>query len=256
MSTTRIEHAAWGQVGSNLIMVPLPCPQSEVLPGIPWGHAAELFTPAFWKYQANVRQAEGQYTQHSLGRSLLEEVAVCLLGGFGMPAELGLAAFQRLRKLELLDGLASGVEIETALSEPFLISGRTRKYRFPKQKSRYVSTALAQLRETNLPMMAVPLRDMLTSLPGIGPKTASWIVRNHLGADDVAILDIHIIRAGLHLGLFGNRSNPTKHYYEMERRFLEFCEALDEPASVVDAIMWDYMRRLGPIAHFGGDLPN
>jgi endonuclease III len=40
------------------------------------------------------------------------------------------------------------------------------------------------------------------SLPGIGPKTASWIARNWLDADDVAILDIHIMRVGQVIGLF------------------------------------------------------
>ncbi|MDZ3993341.1 hypothetical protein PspTeo4_24872 [Pseudomonas sp. Teo4] len=40
------------------------------------------------------------------------------------------------------------------------------------------------------------LRDWLLELPGIGYKTASWVARNWLDADDVAILDIHILRAG------------------------------------------------------------
>ena len=96
-----------------------------------------------------------------------------------------------------------------------------------------------------MPSEALELRNFLTTLNGIGPKTASWVVRNHLDADEVAILDVHIIRAGVHIGLYDQTVDPARHYYSMERQFLDFCLAIEERASLVDAIMWDYMRRLG-----------
>jgi endonuclease III len=46
------------------------------------------------------------------------------------------------------------------------------------------------------------MRQLLLSIEGIGPKTASWIVRNVMGSDDVAIIDIHILRACTGMGVF------------------------------------------------------
>lgn len=181
----------------------------------------------------------------------MEEVAVCLLGGFGMPAEMGIAAFERLKREGLLNGRSSEVDIEQRLAAPFEIAGTLRHYRFPRQKAKYLAPALYRLRGASVPDGAVALRDFLTSLPGIGPKTASWVVRNHLDADDVAILDIHIVRAGMHIGIYDQNADPAKDYFLLERKFLDFCCAIDERASQVDAIMWDYMRRLGRLTYNG-----
>ena len=183
---------AWIHQNGEYLPITLPCPNSEILPGINWGLAEDIFSPAFWKYQSRICKERGSYADYKLGRTLLEEVSVCLLGGYGMPAELGLAAFNRLKQLELLDGCATAQEIEGALSEPFTVNNKPRKYRFIKQKSRYLSQALGTLRHSKLPDDHRECRDYLTTLTGIGPKTASWVVRNHYGSDDVAILDIHI----------------------------------------------------------------
>ena len=48
-----------------------------------------------------------------------------------------------------------------------------------------------------LPQEPLSLREFLLQLHGIGYKTASWIVRNFTGSDDVAIVDIHLRRAGV-----------------------------------------------------------
>ena len=84
-------------------------------------------------------------------------------------------------------------------------------------------------------------------LPGIGAKTASWIVRNHRGSDAVAIIDIHILRAGRHIGVFPVSWQPQRHYTQLECAFLKFAEALGVRASLLDALIWDYMRRISPI---------
>lgn len=179
----------------------------------------------------------------------MEEVSVCLLGGYGMPAELGLAAFKRLRTRGMLDGSACPSDIENELSLPFDVFGKPRKYRFARQKSQYLSRSLEMLRNAQVPSEPKMLRDYLTTLPGVGPKTASWAVRNHYGSDDVAILDVHIVRAGIEFGLFEVDTDPSRNYYELENRLLMFCAAIEEPISFLDAIMWDYMRRIGPTAN-------
>ncbi len=86
------------------------------------------------------------------------------------------------------------------------------------------------------------LRDWLTSIPGIGHKTASWIARNWLCADDVAILDIHILRAGLLAGFFPGDLTVERDYLKLEQIFLEFSEAMGVKASELDALIWYEMQ--------------
>jgi N-glycosylase/DNA lyase len=249
MQTTNAIHVACMAERGAQVFIELPPPSAEVLPGISWGCASEWFTPAFWKYQAKASRTNSPRHSFHLGRSLIEEVAVCLLGGFGLPAELGLAAFYRLRDMQLLRPDVDQNKLEQALSEPLQFGERFRRYRFPRQKAKFLWHALKAVDAFPTSIPPRNLRDYLIAIPGIGPKTASWIVRNHFGSDDVAILDVHIIRAGMTMGLFEADSDPARHYFKLEMRFLEFCDAIDEPASLVDALMWDYMRRIGPTAH-------
>jgi N-glycosylase/DNA lyase len=217
--------------------------------GVRWGSVDEFFTPAFWKCQTELHSKREEYTSHRLGRDLREELAVCLLGGYGIPAEMGMLAFQRLRSKALLDGSASEDEIHRELSRPFKIGDRDAKYRFHTQKAKFLHGALSMLDQLRADSGDVELRDALMRLPGVGPKTASWIVRNHRGSNEVAIIDIHLHRAGRIMNLFDAKSEPTRNYLDLEARFLAFCKAIRVTASVLDAIIWDYMRRIGPTAH-------
>src|ERR1035437_7715890 len=97
----------------------LPPPEEDVLPGIPWGRFDELFTPAFWRGQAWQHETLGTYTCLRLGRTLKEETAACLLGGYGMRAELGLAAYRRVRDSGFCEVSPSVQSVEEALSKPF-----------------------------------------------------------------------------------------------------------------------------------------
>jgi thermostable 8-oxoguanine DNA glycosylase len=222
----------------------LPSPVDEILPGIRWGRFDELFTPAFWRGQAWQHDVLGTYHRYRLGRTLQEETAACLLGGYGMKAELGLAAYHRLRDARLLEDTPSAAILEAELARPFLLRGVPRKYRFPRQKAQYLAGCLRALAGFDEPPSDLTLRDRLQALPGIGPKTASWIVRNYRGSDSVAIIDIHILRAGQTIGLFAETEIPARHYSVLERKFLTFAQAVETRASVLDNLMWDYMRTL------------
>lgn len=75
----------------------LPDPNEEVLPGVKWGHHYATFTPSFWASLAWANKMEDRSENHRLGDTLAEEITACLLGGYGIPAEVGLAAFRRLK---------------------------------------------------------------------------------------------------------------------------------------------------------------
>lgn len=179
--------------------------------------------------------------------SLPEQVGFCLLGGYGITAELNHAYYERL----IAEGVfRSGADvspeyIEEMLRKPALVGARWVRYRFPRQRATRLSAALREIDEDPPTVTtALEFRRRLTRIQGIGPKTASWITRNWLGSDEVAILDIHILRAGVLIGLFDPGFKLPRDYEELEARFLNFCRALGARASLVDAVIWRGMRNL------------
>jgi thermostable 8-oxoguanine DNA glycosylase len=177
-----------------------------------------------------------------LGRTLAEEVSACLLGGFGMPAEMGICAFERLREAGLLEGTPSADVLEAELRNPLRIAGTWRSYRFPKQKARYLAAALVSLQHIDIHRDDISLRNCLTEIPGIGLKTASWVVRNYRDSNEVAIIDVHILRLCRAMGLFAMDLTPENDYLELEDLFITFANALGTPASFLDGLMWNYLK--------------
>ncbi|MBB4041653.1 thermostable 8-oxoguanine DNA glycosylase [Microvirga flocculans] len=234
------------KIAGTYAALDLPDPDAWLMPGIRWGSFEHALTPAFWVSQAWMSD-EAQAPSFRLGKTLVEEVVVCLLGGHGMPAEVGLAASDRICKAlaDTADNLLSDEECERLLLEPFLVGGRPVRYRFARQRARYLAGTLRGLKAIDEAGLSdVAFRDALCTLPGIGPKTASWIVRNRRASDAVAILDVHIIRACQIMGVFPESACPARHYLGLEKRFLDFCLAAGARASVVDAVMWGTMRRV------------
>jgi hypothetical protein len=107
----------------------LPPADSEVVSGLLWGDATEFFTPAFWAIQAWQIPTSDSPGSQRLGSTFAEEVGACLLGGHGLPAEIGIAAFERLRKRGLLrPGHSDESALFEALREPLVINDRAVRY--------------------------------------------------------------------------------------------------------------------------------
>jgi N-glycosylase/DNA lyase len=209
-----------------------------------WGHPHLLGTPAYWVDQARYERT----TTFKLGNNLLEEVAACLLGGYGMPAAVGLTAFQALRSSELIriDPPPFAFEIEQVLRTPLALpENRVMRYRFPRQRAERLASCLHRLGAGNVPEDPLELRDWLLSLPGIGPKTASWIVRNHCASSEVAIIDVHVRRAGIAAGFFSPEWTLPRNYVQFEQAFLEIARIGQVPAAVLDACIWRQLQSLG-----------
>lgn len=220
------------------------CPQREILPGVRFGRPEWVPSPAYWLSLVSLRPDHDDFVSRG---PIGEEVGFCLLGGYGVTAEMATAAHDRLKGAGVFkpDSIIGAAEIEALLRSPLRIAGRSVRYRFPQQRARRIASALERLRTDDPPEGARALRDYLVTIPGIGPKTASWVVRNLLGSDEVAIIDIHIQRAGLMMGLFSRDQVLPRDYAVMEESFLRFAEVLQVPASKLDAVMWSSMRRLG-----------
>jgi thermostable 8-oxoguanine DNA glycosylase len=224
----------------------MPDPDTEVISGVKWGRPEWVPSAAYWAAMSDMSREEDDYV--CAGATLKEQVGFCLLGGFGITAEMNYAIYNRLETENVFaPGRKPSIdELGALLHEPALVEGKSRRYRFPNQRAMRLAEALRVVEESP-PSHDDPLqfRRELMTIPGIGPKTASWITRNWLGSDDVAILDIHIIRAGMLIGLFKVHQKVERDYEAMEVRFLAFARALDVRPSLLDAVMWRSMRKLG-----------
>lgn len=214
---------------------------------VSWGESWEHGTAAYWLEATRRAALTNNPERHQLTGSLYDEVALCMLGGFGMPYELGLAAYTALHNQVLRhDPTPSEEAIEEVLMQPLQVHSSTRRYRFPHQKAQRLSAALRYLHATPAPNGPLEIRDWLASAPGIGPKTASWIVRNRWPDAPVAILDVHILRAGIRAQVFPEDARVTSAYRQLEALFVSWAEAEGIRASDLDATIWAeeaYRRR-------------
>lgn len=228
----------------------LPPVASDVMPGVKWGAFDELYTPAFWAGRAWQFETDNFLDRYRLGPTLAHEVAACVLGGYGIPAEVGLAAYQRLRDAGILDRTTDADELARLLTSPLVVRGRHVRYRFAQRKALHLADALDRIARADVDQLDDrALRTFLVTLPGIGPKTASWITRNWRGSDAVAILDIHICRACVLAKVFPVSADPARQYFDLENRFLAFAIAIGVRASILDNLMWQTMRGLGTNVH-------
>lgn len=237
-------------VAGKLERLLLPAPHQEVMPGIPWGHAHALFHPAYWVAQLWYTKDEDLYGDYRWSKGLREEVIACLLGGHGITSEMNAAAYEALRTAGLLGTrVPSEAEVVAVLTKPLLVNEKSSRYRFPNQKGRFVHHALQRLSNEQPPSNEPEIfRQWLLSFKGIGIKTASWITRNALDCESVAVIDIHVFRAGVILRLFNGDEVLPRDYRKLEDKFLQFSRSLGADPRRLDVLMWRQMRDLGSLA--------
>jgi N-glycosylase/DNA lyase len=234
----------WAGFGETARLVTLPSTDAEVLPGVPWGSAEYFNTPAYWAVRCHWEEENPDFVTRN---SLLREATFCLLGGYGIRYEVNAAAYERFDQqgfFDVVPGTFEEHELRQWLLEPLLVGGRQIHYRFPNQRAGRIAgmcKTLGALQADDL--SAGELRGALMAIDGIGPKTASWIVRNCRGSDEVAIIDIHLIRACQHMALFPDKLTLPKDYADLEDKFLRFSRAIDVRPSVLDAVMWSEVRK-------------
>lgn len=215
-----------------------------------WWDCTRFGTPAFWVELTRQRPSPVTYQQ---GTTLLEEVAACLLGGYGITERMAAAAFIRVREAGFLTGEPVEERTITAtLSTPFPVgdTGRAVRYRFPASKAKRLAAAIGMLGHVEPPSCDEPreLRGWLTMVPGVGPKTASWIVRNLTRNDLIAVIDIHIRRAGVVAGIFDPAWRLPRDYRHFEEAFVAWAGIGGVPTADLDACIWSELASLGMAA--------
>ena len=192
----------------------------------------------------------------SIGREIESEMIFCLLGGFGVTYELCISAADLVSEMDpfahhwsesrLFDELTRA--LNSPQFDPPRRDGSRRKYRFPVRKARLIvnarkwihshgsiAEALWNLENSHL------RRQLLCRCPGIGPKTASWILRNLGIGNDLAILDVHVVRAMQDCGRIGPVQLP-RDYEFAESAFLNWCSDLEANPAAFDMFVWDWQR--------------
>jgi len=187
------------------------------------------------------------------------ELVFCLLGGHGVTYELGLSATEVVMALQpfavawsrdTLQGVLEH-ELRSPQFEPRRVDGTLRRYRFPVRKARLVTMAVMWAREQG--MLEGRLAELcseqerrrwLCGCPGVGMKTASWMLRNCGWARELAVLDVHLLRALDEVGLLRARRLP-RDYECIERDYLEWAATLEACPAALDLFLWDVQRTAG-----------
>jgi thermostable 8-oxoguanine DNA glycosylase len=187
---------------------------------------------------------------------LERELLFCLLGGFGVSFEHALSACERLTQLRPFTSSTGTLELEALLRselenpqfKPLRKDGTFRRYRYPVRKAHLIVCARSWL-QTRPPLLDEltdlrcerARRRLLCECPGIGAKTASWLLRNLGLAQELAIVDVHLLRALRAAGRIENVTLP-RDYELVEAAFLEWCRELDAPAAAFDLFVWEWQR--------------
>ena len=186
-----------------------------------------------------------------------DELLFCLLGGFGISFEHGRSASSAVQQLKPFSGNWEDEElfneIVAALMcpqfEPLRKDGSFRRYRFPKQKASVI-VRTRQWVLGNSPLYhrlhQLPTsrdrRQLLSKCPGVGFKTASWILRNLGLGSGLAIIDVHVLRALAMAKRIPDDVRIPKDYEVVEEAFLAWCDELDAPSAAFDLFVWHWQR--------------
>ena len=186
-----------------------------------------------------------------------DELLFCLLGGFGITYEQGRSASNTIRQLRPFSDDWSDEDLfEAVLAalmrpqfEPQRRDGSFRRYRFPKKKASAVVKARQWLRghdplSERLLQLGSPKdrRTLLNECPGVGFKTASWLLRNLGLGGELAIIDIHLLRALMSAERIPNCTQLPRDYELAEEAFLAWCDELGAPSAAFDLFVWHWQR--------------
>ena len=190
-------------------------------------------------------------------RALWWELSSCILSS-QVPYSLAAAAADTLERSGLLSGHAENAQLEyrlyEILTQPIVVNGRVRKYRFPSVKAAQLAKTHQQVLNTAKSLTyllkgfesASEARQWLVDFaPGLGPKQASMFLRNVGFSYELAVLDRHVLRymelMGLHRPL-SDSVHSMSGYIDMETSLRAHAEDAKCPVGILDWAIWIVMR--------------
>lgn len=204
-------------------------------------------------------------------QTIIDEFFFVLLGGYGISYEQNISGLRVLKSKGFIDGnlyrtrreaentaLKLRIELNTPQFEPITKNGGLRRYRFIETKPTIISTAglwLWQECQWQLPdkinsFCGPDARIWLCDCPGLGMKSASWLLRNTGFNDDCAVFDIHIMRFLSRIGLCVPEQLTVKSYIQLEDTLRTICQKIGASLGAMDYLLW-VLGRNGFLAYVG-----
>lgn len=198
-------------------------------------------------------------SQMSTGyQDLDRELLFCLLGGFGITYEHDRSATEIVAALTpfadfwddaiLFDALVA--TLSQAQFEPARRDGSLRRYRYPARKATLIVGArrwILQNGPLDVRLAEFPdcrsRREFLCGCPGVGLKTASWLLRNVGLGSQLAIIDVHILRVLTNVGRVPRDVCLPRDYEVAEKASLDWCNELAAPPPAFDLFLWAWQRQ-------------
>jgi len=242
--------------------------ESERVPVVELGETTETgllpapHTPSGLDWQALWTCVGHRYEQRTItmraeGESeLRDELIFCLISGHAVPYELARSAASVVTALDPFhDHWSQPVlqrrlryEFERPQFEPRRRDGELRRYRFPNRKATLLASACAWVRDQgsvwkrlNALGCELERRKLLCDCPGVGMKTASFLLRNCGLADCLAVLDVHILRLMRVAGRLADVTLP-RDYAQAEVQYLRWCRELEASPAAFDLLLWELGR--------------
>ena len=146
-------------------------------------------------------------------------------------------------ELELIDDLT------TCLTEPIPVCGKMKRYRFPRLKGKQVAQAwlhfecqeksLTNLITTKLSEEELR-NELIAKVSGIGLKQSSMFLRDVGVANDLAIIDRHVINYMRAVHLTSDLYKPlyNDRYIELEERLRDYATFLGYSLAILDRAIW------------------
>jgi N-glycosylase/DNA lyase len=169
---------------------------------------------------------------------IFAELVFCILTPMARGTSCSIAVEDMLRTGLLFTG--DGIEI----------AGKLNGARFIHKKSAYIVEARQKfLRDRTVSLKSIISRIndghearewLVQNVKGIGYKEASHFLRNVGFEQNLAILDRHILKSLQSLRVIEEipGSLSRKSYFDIEKKMMEFSEAVQIPMSYLDLVMW------------------
>lgn len=207
----------------------------------------------------DMEQKETMHWQDATEERLLFELVLAILGSQNR-YEVALGFSEEIKKQKILrDNFSISikeltVKIQTILSSALEIEGHLIRYRFPNAKSKYIAYNLIYLQEMGGLKSLLSQADEIAKLraffvkeiKGIGPKQSSHFLRNVGYSNEVAVLDVHILRymhiQGIIEETYTKAISTLKQYEKLESLLINFLKYMKYPIGFVDQAIWIVMR--------------
>lgn len=133
-------------------------------------------------------------------------------------------------------------------------SPRIGSYRFPNAKAAQISKLRFVLKERSLSSLlngggdAKSIRrELVQSLPGVGPKQASMFLRNVGATFSLAILDAHVLKFLSAVGMIDDSKTPVatlRQYEQVEDAAILYARTCGQDVGYLDWAIWITMKAI------------